>query len=172
MKKTLKTIFCVLCSAALMAVTVGCGSDGESSEGETTGGAENVSVQAVLESIRESAGDNLDASLFFEDSVFQENCSRLFSIEYSQLSDGGILYCESGEYADEISILMPADGDVEAASQLLEQRKQDRVSVYEGYSPSETEKAQNGVVFTENGCAALVIADNAEDVAEAVREAL
>lgn len=172
MKKALKTFLCVLCASTLFTGITGCGSNDGGSGTTASESRENISVREILEKIKDSDDTKLDASLYFDDSAFQENCSKLYSIEYSQLSDGGILFCESGEYADEISILKPADGDAESAAEILEKRKKARIQVYEGYSPSEAQKAQNAVVFAKNGCAALVISDNAESIAQLIKDEL
>ena len=92
--------------------------------------------------ISASAEKKLDSSLYFNDSIFEENCEKLYSVKYSELTDGGILYCESGEYADEISILKLTNSSSANAEKILENRKQARIKVYEGYSPSETEKSK------------------------------
>lgn len=139
-EKALKTFLCVLCASALFTGITGCGSNDGGSGTTASESRENISVREILEKIKDSDDTKLDASLYFDDSAFQENCSKLYSIEYSQLSDGGILFCESGEYADEISILKPADGDAESAAEILEKRKEARMQVYEGYSPPKRRK--------------------------------
>ncbi|WP_164489166.1 DUF4358 domain-containing protein [Ruminococcus sp. Marseille-P6503] len=171
MKRKLKTIHCILCACVLITVPAGCGSDEGGRQSNASDGKDNVSVREILEKVKDS-GARLDASFYFDDSGFEENCSKLYSIEYSQLSDGGILFCESGEYADEITVLKPADGDAENAARLLEKRKEARAEVYEGYSPSEAQKARDAVVFEKNGFAALVITDDAESVAQLIKDKL
>ena len=58
------------------------------------------------------------------------------------------------------------------AEKILENRKQARIKVYEGYSPSETEKANNAAIFEENGYAVLIIADDTASLEKAVRKEL
>lgn len=165
MKRLIIRTAVLICIVGVFAAITGCTEKNQDPQ------ESNKSVQQILENLSVSR-EKLDSSLYFNDSIFEENCEKLYSVKYSELTDGGILYCESGEYADKISILKLTNSSSANAEKILENRKQARIKVYEGYSPSETEKANNAAIFEENGYAVLIIADDTASLEKAVRKEL
>lgn len=119
----------------------------------------------MLSKLKSSDGsENLDSAAYFDDELFKSNCAKLYSIEYEELSDGGLLFCGSGEYADEVSMLKPESGDVFEAVKAFEARKNQRIKTYQGYAPKEVDKIEKAVIFEYGGFAVMIISDNAEQL--------
>ena len=119
--------------------------------------------------IDNKSNENLDSVAYFEDELFQENCVKLYNIEYSQLEDGGIAYAGSGGLADEISIIKAKDISEDVVLQLLEKRVERREQDFTGYKPIEIDKIQNSCVFSSQGYSVLIISDNTEELEKQIK---
>ena len=153
-----------LLAADLILMMSGCGSTpddsgNEHSSSEANEQKEQLTAAAILDRVAASGKAErmtVRADLGSED--FNSVCEKLYGVKAESLTDGGIIFEESGQYADEVSVLKGADESV------LKDRAAQRAQVYEGYAPAEAEKAQKAEVFTYEGFTILVISDNAADI--------
>lgn len=121
---------------------------------------QNVGAEVIFSKVSESGqAEVLDEQLLKGDSEFDENCEKLFGVDVREISDGGVMFVSSGSGADEISVLK-----CDNAKELLEKRRQQRYSDFEGYAPDELEKIENAVIFEYKGEYILIISDNAESL--------
>ncbi len=121
---------------------------------------QSVGAEVILSRVSKSGqAEVLDEQLLKGESEFDENCEKLFGVTAQEISDGGIMFVSSGSGADEISVLK-----CENAEELLERRRQQRYSDFEGYAPDELEKIENAVIFEYEGEYILIISDNAESL--------
>lgn len=176
MNKRLWAASLLICAAVASASMTGCSSAAEESHASTESQA-SASVQESEKSAKDileeiSSADEAEifnASAYFDDDIFKKNCKKLYSFDIDKLSDGGIIYVDSGGLADEISLIKPADGDTAYALKALEARKQLRIQDFKGYKPEELDKIENAQIFEAGGYAVFIISDNAEQLAEKIR---
>jgi hypothetical protein len=168
-----------VCLATALSGTFGCGGNGESGDvSDSSGGTsktqtEQLSASEILEQLKtEISDENLDTSVYYSDETFKKNSKKLYAIEYTDLSDGGIIYNASGGVADEVSIIKPADGDTDYAVKALEARQQVRIQDYTGYKPEEISKIESANIYSEDGWAVFIISDNADDIADKLNKLL
>lgn len=176
MKKLLCTASLIICAAVAAAGAAGCSSGKtespvDSKNKTSDSAAESVkNAKDILEEIKASdEAANFNASAYFDSEVFEKNCKKLYSFKFEKLSDGGIIYVDSGGLADEISLIKPADGDTAFAIKALEARKQMRIQDFTGYKPEELGKIENAQIFEAGGYAVFIISDNAEELAEKIK---
>lgn len=165
LRQALVTVFAVI----FLLSAASCGNR----QGSAAADSKNISVTGLLETIMQNTGENtLDAKAFLGDKLFDDNCKKLYDIEVSQLSDGGILYAENSGSADEVTVLRGKDISIDRLSEKLEQRVRRRIKDFTGYSPQEAEKLEKSSVFTCGDFAVLVISDNAEMLVKQIREVI
>ena len=130
----------------------------------------NVSGKEAIEALIEKSGDeNLDSTAFYGEELFEENCVKLYDIEYSNLEDGGIAYAGSGGLADEVSIIKVSDMSENLVLQFLEKRVERRIQDFTGYKPGEISKIENSKCFAYGGYSILIISDNADDLEKQIK---
>lgn len=91
-----------------------------------------------------------EAELSYSDSAYAANFPTLYKgLDISDITDGAIIYDETGNTADEISILVAPDKEhTEAVEAALKQRASKRASDFGGYKPEESDKAQMAKIIT------------------------
>ncbi len=135
--------------------------------------ASEKSAKDILEQLRKDISEeNLDGSAYFGEDVFENNCRKLYGMDIEEFSDGGILYNDGGGMADEISLIRSGSGNADKFSQALEERKQMRLDLFQGYAPEEVYKIENALIFTKGDWAALIISDDADSIEEYLKNAL
>ena len=150
MKKFLTAV--ILTAAVLLC---GCG------ESKTGGDKTALTAKEVFDIVSaEGLCPSADVRAELGSEGFDNACPKLFGIEPSALTDGGIMYVGAGTSADEIAVL-GGNGDFRT---VLEAHAQSRANDFKGYAPDESDKAKNALIFTEDGLTILVIADNAEEI--------
>ncbi len=175
LKKHLLTLLCLsIFTANFTACASNNGSTNDSekpSQSISDSDKSNKSAKEILTKIQSQTGcENMTTGAYFGDQNFDNNCEKLYSIKLSEISDGGIIYSETGGYADEISIISLKSGDTESAITALEARKETRTKDFTGYKPDELDKIEKAEIFKINGYAVLIISENAGDLAEVVKE--
>ncbi len=92
-------------------------------------------------------------------------------VGYSKV-EGFIISYSSKGLADEIVVVcMKEESDVSEMIVSLNGHRDSRVLTYQNYDPSQTERAQNALVFSHGRYAALIISDNQDDVkAELIKQ--
>ncbi len=120
----------------------------------------------------ENIDKKFDEKAVLGDDLFDKNCEKLYNIELSALSDGGIICSDNGGFADEISVLKANSITEEELTELLKQRVQRRIKDFTGYKPQEIEKIENSHVFVCGGFAILIISDDAEKLEQQIKEIL
>lgn len=167
-----------LCAAVLMC---GCGA-GESSEAEVSTPESSVAdessqaeagvdLKAAAESLIKGDGD-LTKSVSFDDKIFEQSCKNLYGFEKSELADAVVLYNAGGGKANEVSILLRADGDTDAAIEALTERRDQRYRDFDGYVPEELPKIEAAKIFSVGGYAVMIISEEAVTLEAAVKELL
>ena len=139
---------------------------GGSAESKNAGGMSASEIFDIIET--EQLCPALDTREELGGGTFDSACEKLYGIDPTTLSDGGIMYVSAGTSADEITVLKSSDGS--GLADILEKHAADRAAVYNGYSPAESEKAAKGIVFTDGDMTILVIADNAEQIKNRLTE--
>jgi hypothetical protein len=173
-QKNQRKILAALCCAVFIAGFAGCGSqnaDSQDSENNASvSSAQTQSAEEILSGLKDEISEsNLDSSAYFSEEAFENNAKKLYATEYSDLSDGGILYDGTGSTADEISMIKPADGDTDNAVSALEARKEMRIRDFTGYKPEELDKIEDARIFSQNGWAVLIISDNADSIEKTLK---
>lgn len=170
----IKKILPLMCSASLLFAMTGCSDKAESSSSSKDNGnqseASSVTAQEILTDVKDKfGGDKIDSAAFFTDDLFKKNCKKLYATEYEKLSDGGIIYAGSGGWADEVSLIKPADGDYDRAVNALEARRDMRITDFTGYKPDEISKIESCEIFVSGDYAVLIISDDASDIAQEIK---
>ena len=182
------------CTAlVLMTSLSGCGNGGnrETSSGqasqaqaETVTSAPETNAENSEESQEGSAlvslGDELYAAypeafpdrVYYGSEVFEKNCKKLYACEPGDLKDALIAFSRTGAVADEVSVVIPADGDPEKLTKMLEARRDMRWNDFNGYAPDELPKIEDAHIFTAGDAAVLVISDDAGDIEKLIKEKL
>lgn len=149
----IKTFAAVAVSAVML--LTGCGS------GAGKNGSTSRTAAEILDTVSsEGLCPALDTRAELGSEGFDNACPKLFGIESTELTDGGIMYTASGQTADEIAALK-GDGDM---TQILTEHAKTRAASFKGYAPDEQQKAENALVFDCGGLTVMVIADNAEQI--------
>ncbi len=97
-----------------------------------------------------------------------ENASELFGylsdMDYALVESYFLSYSSEG-LADEIAVIAVKDAaDVETAKKSIEAHVEDRVGLYTQYDPSQTERAEDALVFTSGQYAVLIISEKQDEV--------
>ncbi|MBR6338156.1 MAG: DUF4358 domain-containing protein [Ruminococcus sp.] len=179
---------CVICTAACAAgAFVSCGDasgssvrDASSTPANVTSGdtsATDLTAAEFMEKALSQAPDSLldtaTAKGDTSDYGFDKFCKKLYGGTLpDDLEDGAISYASSGGNADEVSLLKAADPArqselTDKLKERLDMRKRD----FEGYKPEELPKIEKARIFEAGGFSILVIADNAEDIEKAFKNA-
>ncbi len=157
--------------AVVMALAAVCGlvSCGKKSPGEPSpdisppARAEDV-VRAVA--AREEGAPGVVFALGEES--FAERFEAMFHLSSELLADGAIALA-SGNVADQIALLRPADDTARASLRdAFSVHLQEEISVYEGYSPQDVASLERAEVFEEEGFLALIVSPGARDLRAAV----
>lgn len=140
----------------------------ESSEAPEAG----TRLQELADKLCEDYPELLTGSALYGSPVFEKNCKKLFACDITALNDGMIVFNNGGGLADEVSVVIPADGNPEGQLKMLEARKDIRYADFNGYVPEELPKIDAGRVFTVGDAAVLIISDNADEIEKTVKEML
>ena len=93
-------------------------------------------------------------------------------MEFDKFDAFFITYSNEG-LADEIVVLRVKDEkDVEDAAAALEDHQQKRSAMYSTYDPTQVERVDNGIVFTEGKYAVLIVTEHPTDVQAAFEKAV
>lgn len=169
----------ILC-AAVIAASAGlcsCGSDDSSkskvsvSDSETESVSQPVDLKSAAEKLQ-SKNEELNKTVMYSDSAFEMNCMNLFDCEYSDLSEGFIIYNSGGGKADEISVISRRDGDTSKNEKLLKARSERRYKDFDGYVPDELPKIKDAKIFSVGNYSVLIIAENASELENIVKDLL
>ncbi len=166
MKKFKNAVRTALLIAAAVLLLCSCGKKTEESSSQ---GSQSLTAAQIFDKAQQSSSaDMLDSRLTLGDDTFDQSCEKLFGVSADKLADGGVMYISSGAAADEISVIKLSDGS--SAKQLLEQRRDDRRGDFEGYAPDELEKIDSALIFEYGGADIMIISDNAEQIADAIKK--
>lgn len=169
----IKRAAAVLCAAAMLSACGGSdapethtGQTGTITTAAQTEAAEtSPTAAAIFEELNKSGlCAEMDSTVLLGTDTFSGACSKLYGIEPSELTDGGVMFVGAGTSADEVSVLAGGEG----LGELLKKRAEIRAGDFAGYAPEEQKKAQNAIVFTHKGLAVLVISDSAEEIKKAI----
>ena len=128
----------------------------------------NMTPNGIASRIAESQSDLPEMKqIIYSDSDFEMWLSEYYQISAEQIEDGAIYYADGVE-ASEIAVLVMSDeknaGNTQAA---LEEYRERRVQVFEGYAPEQESLAKNGVSVIRGRYAALLICENTSAANEA-----
>ncbi len=162
-----KTLICGLC-ALMITGLAGCKSESSSSAVESK--AESVSQKAEVNAkqiLQKCEDSSMTQSAYYGNDTFNNVTEKLYGIEIDKIYDGGIICGEDGS-ADEVSVLKLADGS--SATELLEERLEQRKELFKDYKPEEIPKLDKAEVFEHNGWNCLVISENASEIKDKILE--
>ena len=162
-----KTLICGLC-ALMITGLAGCKSESSSSAVESK--AESVSQKAEVNAkqiLQKCKDSSMTQSAYYGNDTFNNVTEKLYGIEIDKIYDGGIICGEDGS-ADEVSVLKLADGS--SATELLEERLEQRKELFKDYKPEELPKLDRAEVFEKNGWNCLVISENASEIKDKILE--
>ena len=126
-----------------------------------------ASCRDILDGCKKIAPEgSFDTLVSYGEELYDDSFDNLYGIQFKDISDGAILYTESGGLADEISIVcMKENGDVQVAKQKLQERR----NTFAGYKPEEVYKLDNASVIVQGNYAALIISDDNEGFEAEIR---
>ena len=108
-----------------------------------------VPASEVMKTMLPKIGDfEAKAEMSYSDAAYSVNFPTLYKgLELSDITDGAIIYDETGNTADEISILVAKDKDsTNTLKEALKQRALKRASDFGDYKPVEATKAETAKV--------------------------
>ena len=159
-------------SSAPVTEAVTAASESTADSAADTSADAGLSLASLCEELKAADSAILTGSAVYGESLFEKNCKKLYLCEQSDLTDGLIVYNNGGGKADEISVIKRADGDIDKASKVLNDRKELRYNDFKGYVPDELPKIEAGRVFTVSGYSVLLISDKADSLEKLIRERL
>ena len=162
-KRYAALIMTVVLCAAMTAAFSGCANDNS-----------GASCRDILDACRKIAPEgSFDTLVCYGEDIYEESFDNLYGIQYDDISDGAILYTESGGLADEISIVRMKDNeDVSIAKQKLLDRIESRRQTFAGYKPEEVRKLDSASVIVQGNYAALIISDSNDDFETEIRRVI
>lgn len=133
-----------------------------------------ASCRDILDGCKKIAPEgSFDTLVSYGEDLYDDSFDNLYGIQFKDVSDGAILYTESGGLADEISIVcMKENGDVQVAKQKLQDRIEERRGAFAGYKPEEVYKLDNASVIVQGNYAALIISDDNEGFEAEIRKVI
>lgn len=148
------------------------GTQTESNSGAETSAVSMYDLRTAMEGADTSLPAMLNASSVEEDAESNfKNISE--KLEYEKIDSYFISYSEDGEYADEIVVIAMKDrADVEEALDCLKQHRDNRYKLYEQYQPREVKRVEDGLIFSQEQYAVLIISDNSSAVKKAFEQAI
>ena len=111
----------------------------------------------------------LDCVSYYNDEMFKEHFKKLYGIEYNEISDGAVVYSSDSACASEVSILKADD---KSLNDVLENRVNNRLKTFQGYSPTEVKKIENSCVFEYKGFYILIISDSVDAIKEKMQNTI
>ena len=162
-KKTL-----LVCLAALLALTLcACG-------GEAQGGGSAQVNMSQLQRAMLAADPSLQqmTSVTSEAADGETLFAYVSALPYSKVESFLLSYSSAGQ-ADELAVIAVKDTkDVEEAAQSLRDHVQQRLQLFRQYGPDQAARVEQALVFTQDNCAVLIIADQSQAVREALEQTL
>lgn len=157
----------LFCLAALLALSLcACG-------GEPQNGGAQVNMSQLQQAMLAA-----DPSLQQMTSVTSEAADgeTLFAyvsaLPYDKVESFLLSYSSAGQ-ADELAVIAVKDTkDVEEAAQSLRDHVQQRLQLFRQYGPDQAARVEQALVFTQDNCAVLIIADQSQAVREALEQTL
>ena len=159
-KKMITTLLMTAMLAATLVIMTGCGSEDS-----------GASCREIIDGCKKIAPEgSFDTLVSYGEDLYEDSFDNLYGIQFKDISDGAILYTESGGLADEISIVcMKDNSDVQVAKQKLQERIEARRKTFSGYKPEEVYKLDNASVIVQGNYAALIISDDNESFESEIR---
>lgn len=150
-KKTITALVIIVMLAASFITMTGCSSE-----------SSGASCRDILNGCKKIAPEgSFDTMVCYGEDLYEDSFDNLYGIQFKDISDGAILYTESGGLADEISIVcMKDNSDVQVARQKLQERIESRRNTFAGYKPEEVYKLDNASVIVQGNYAAIIISDD------------
>ncbi len=173
MTKTFTRLVSLTAAIMLAFSLAGCANGSSDSDSEKSGqtvSASDESTASAKDVLSQIDNNLLDASAYFGEDTFSDNCEKLFGVTADKLSDGGIIYASGGGNADEVCILKMADGS--SAKQILEERLELRRNTFENYKPEEITKIDSAEIFEEGGFWVLVLSDSSSEISKKIKDIL
>ena len=157
-----KRLLAFICAAAVFALLL-CGCFAE----DDTGKISVYDLKGAMASVTNKFSEMSYASQ--EDADAENLFKNISDMDYSLVDSFCVYYATNGTgNADEIAIIqVKKSGDLTEARKSLENHLKKRKSLYSTYDKSQLKKLDSARVVTHNSCAALVVADDADMIADA-----
>lgn len=168
-----KTILLVLLLTACMVLLAGCSKD-KDDEDKKNNDSDNKVTETTVD-MKQLKEDMLaaDSSIPEMSVVYgsDENGSDLFSYlaeyNYENVEDYYFAYATAGT-AEEVAVIRLKDNDsAEDCLKAVQAHVESRIIQFETYDPSQVERCEGAVVFSNENYVVLIISDNDEAVKEA-----
>lgn len=142
--------------------------------GNHEGGTNQTVDMAALQQTLLSADPTLPDMLSITGAV--SDAQRLFAyvsdLSYDKVEDFLLSYSSEGK-ADEFAVIAVKDpADVQEAANTLRTHLEQRLTLFQQYTPDEAKRAENALVFTQDQYAVLLISDGNQAVKAAFEEFL
>ena len=158
----MKKVISILLAAACLISLCACGDSVKKIE---------VSAKDLTAAAIQAVGlDGADLLSAAGDESFESRFYYYYGITTDQVRDYAIAY-SSVSRPEEISVLVAADGvDVSVLTDALDARRKMQPSSFALHSPESVEMLENAIIFTEGDCAVLIVAENAEELRDKIKE--
>lgn len=153
-----------LCVAIIMVLLCGCGAGGST-------GKETVSMYD-LDQKMEEAESSLPEMLYAssEDGNAKEQFVHISDMDYDKVDSYFVSYSKEGK-ADEIAVIAVKNpADTAEAKESLERHRQSRIKLLNQYEPKEVKRIEDGVIFSRDQYAVLIICDHPDAVRKAFED--
>ncbi|MGN0166159.1 MAG: DUF4358 domain-containing protein [Lachnospiraceae bacterium] len=168
-----RTVFLLILIAACALIATGCNKEESDNNNQKTDGDKQNTEKSVDLKDLEEAMLAADTTLPEMSKVFgsDENGPDLFSYlaeyDYEKVEDYFLTYAATGT-AEEIAVIRLKDkDDAKDCLKAVEKHVEGRIIQFNTYDPSQVERCEAAVVFSNENYVVLIICDNSKDVKEA-----
>lgn len=127
-------------------------------------------LRKAMEAADQSLPEMLNVSSSEENA--EKNFSYISEMKYEKLDSFFISYSKEGK-ADEIVVIAVKDmADIDEAKKSLEEHRESRHKLLEQYEPEQVKRIDDGIIFTKDQYAVLIICDDTEAVRKAFESVL
>lgn len=138
-------------------------------EGTTGGETANLTeLQKKVEGVLNSGKYELPSFMMVDEATL----GNLYYLTTEDVNDYAIFLPLMNVQATEVMVVEAKDGKVDAVKEALDKRMQDLDTTWSQYLPDQYELVKNHVTFTEGNYVVIVIAEDAQAIADDIQAAL
>lgn len=152
-------------AATALILCVGCGA--KSQTGKTVS---MYDLRQAMEAADSDLPEMLNASS--AEKKAEDNFTYISDMDYKKVDSYFVSYAKDGT-ADEIAVIAVKDpADVQEAKESLTAHQNDRHKLLEQYEPEEVARVDDGLIFTKDQYAVLIISDHKNEIRKAFDDTL